>query len=202
MVPTGRERGLCRVSADWGQAVSPSPCPGLGWGSWREFPSSSALRAPGGAGGPWERWSPAGGGEGRAGGGVGLRRQLSESCSGKRGRTLPPPSVSSGREGRRASGPSSLPGPGDTAGSFQRRSASAPRGAPQVSTEGRLILSQQTQATPGVPARGLFRDTLSSVQGPQSLQGSPESSPAQACPAPSHDPWPLSPGWETSVQSL
>lgn len=36
----------------------------------------------------------------------------SESCSGKRGRPLPPPSVSSGREGGRASVPSSLPGPG------------------------------------------------------------------------------------------
>ena len=62
VVPTGGGRGLRRVSAGRGQAASPSPCPGLGWGCWREFPSSSALRAPGGAGGPWERWSPVWGG--------------------------------------------------------------------------------------------------------------------------------------------
>ena len=200
MVPTGGGRGLRRVSADWGQAASLSLCLGLGWGSWREFPSSSAMRAPGGSGGSLVPcWGS--GREGRPLCGA-EEAAASESCSGKRGRPLPPPSVSLGREGGKASGPSSLPGPGTLRILSNAALPQPPRGAPQASTEGHLILSQQTQATPGAPARGLFRDTLSSVQGPQSLQGCPESSPAQACPAPSRDRWLLSPGWETSAQSL
>lgn len=165
------------------------------------FPSSLCLQPLGGLGGPGSAGPLFGEGEeGRPLCGA-EKAAASEVMLRKAGEAAPPPAVSSGREGGRASGLLPCLALEDAAGSFSVTLPQPREGAPTSQHGGRLILSQQTQAHTRGSSLGTFQGPPpSSVRDPRACRALLSSAQHRHALPPAMTDSLCPQSWETSAQ--